>query len=72
VSTRSSVVLVTDGDTVMHLYHEMLDDDAVHLEIDLDKTHIVLNVVIPKPLVDGVAAILKRAERAARILPSPR
>jgi hypothetical protein len=62
MSTRSSVVLVTQGDTVMHLYYDMLDDE-MHLEIDLDKTHIVVNVVIPTPLADGVAAILKRAER---------
>lgn len=66
MSTRSTLALATEGQTIVHLYHEMHDDE-VHLEILLDPTHIRLNLVIPKPLVADVATILKRAEEAERL-----
>jgi hypothetical protein len=50
----------------MHLYHEMHDDE-VHLEIELEPTYIRLNLVIPKPLVPGVIAILRRSEEEPQV-----
>jgi hypothetical protein len=61
MSTRSTLAMASEGQTIVHLYHEMHDDE-VHLEIELEPTYICLNLVIPKPLVAGVTAILRRAE----------
>lgn len=61
MSTRSTLAYVEEGQTVMHLYKEM-HDDMVHLAIAKEDTNIELNLVVPSNLVDGVTAILKRAD----------
>jgi hypothetical protein len=65
MSTRNSIVLASEGTTLLHLYHERHDSEAVHLEIALDGTNVRLNLVVPAVLVPGVTAVLKRAEAPA-------
>ena len=45
---------------VLHLYHE-IHDDQVHLEMSVVGTNLSLNLVLSEPFIDGVAAILTRA-----------
>ena len=59
MSTRTSIVLVTEQETTLHLYKE-LHDGEVHLEIALDRTNIRLNLVIPQVLVPGLTTMLCR------------
>jgi len=61
VSTRSSLAYVTEGPVTVHLFHEGHDDE-VHLEIRHGKSNALINVVVPKVLVDGVSAMLLRLE----------
>jgi hypothetical protein len=62
MSTRTSLALVGDDNTqtVMHLYREMHDDE-VHLELKIDQTNCLVNVVIPEVMVPGIQALLERA-----------
>jgi hypothetical protein len=60
MSTRSTLAHVVQDRTFLHLYHEM-HDESVHLDIGLENTYVVLNLVIPTCLVDGVTKILQRA-----------
>jgi hypothetical protein len=63
MSTRKSIVLAEAKGVVAHLYREM-HDDAVHLELGPsdERVHASINVVVPGPLVDGVAEMLRRSE----------
>jgi hypothetical protein len=63
MSTRSTLALVNDADgVVLHLYHEAHDGE-VHVEIRAVPSNALINVAIPRLMVPGVTAILKRAER---------
>lgn len=63
MSTRSTIVLAEAEGVVAHLYDET-NDGTVHLELEAadDWTPGGINVVIPKVLVTGLAAMLRKSE----------
>lgn len=63
MSTRSTIVLAEAEGVAAHLYDET-NDGTVHLEVDMadERTPGGINVVIPRMLVAGLAAMLRKSE----------
>lgn len=64
MSTRQTITLAEAEGVVAHLYKEH-HDGATHLELDSedDRLYVSVNLIVPEPLVPGLAAILRKSEK---------